>query len=101
MTKITMLTTAAAAALLVTLAAALWPSHASTAEPTPERPTAGRYQLLVRDEFDGGREVGEVVGRPYLARNRLVLLDTATGQCWMRDDKEKKWDDLGNPTKPK
>ncbi len=81
-------------------AAAFLSPRAPTAEPAAERPAAGRYQLLVRDEFGGGPEAGSGE-KPYVARNRLVMLDTATGQCWARDDKDKKWEDLGNPTKSK
>ncbi len=96
------LTAAVVAAVVSAIAAtALLSPRAPTAEPAAERPAAGRYQLLIRDEFGGGPEAGNFTEKPYVARNRLVVLDTATGQCWARDDKEKKWEDLGNPTKSK
>jgi hypothetical protein len=46
----------------------------------------------------GIEDAGE---KAFVVRNRLVVMDTATGQCWMRNDKDKKWEDLGNPTKSK
>jgi hypothetical protein len=83
------------------VATTFWSGRASTAEPAVERPTVGRYQILVRDELGGGPDAGTPGEKAYVVRNRLVVLDTATGQCWQRDDKDKKWEDLGNPTKSK
>jgi hypothetical protein len=83
------------------VAAALLSPRSSTAEPPTERSPIGRYQLLIREDFGGGPKEGNFGEKPHVIGNRLVILDTTTGQCWMRNDKDNKWEDLGSPTKPK
>jgi hypothetical protein len=47
--------------------------------------TVGRYQ--VSSYFDVGRG------------GMIVVIDTTTGQCWLRDQFGAKWVDQGSPTK--
>jgi hypothetical protein len=82
------------AVLIGSLATAFFASHPATAEPTPERAASGRYQLHIRDRID------VEAGRSTVAGNSLVVVDTATGQCWERNG-DGKWVDYGNPAKAK
>jgi hypothetical protein len=51
------------------------PAQQKTYPPTPAAPQIGRYQLIKVDTFAGGN------GIKYTS---FALLDTATGQVWMK-----------------
>jgi len=63
------------------------PLHAQARD--DQKVTPGRYQMTTHRIEPGG-----------LARLEVVVLDTATGQCWRTDDRDKNiWRDLGSPVK--
>lgn len=82
-------------ALACGLAAAT--AYLVAARTADHRPVPGRYQPVLVDEFGGGREKGELPP-PYVKGKKLVLVDTATGQCW--EQSGGRWLQMGNPAHP-
>jgi hypothetical protein len=74
----------AASVLIGCLLVGFFLNRPASAEAKPD-PTAGRYQVVsdVRGTTDG--------------ESRVVVLDTATGQCWSSRVGINDWRDMGSP----
>jgi hypothetical protein len=64
---------------------------------SPSSAAAGRYQMM-RAEIYSTTMIGQRLG------DYVIVLDTATGQCWSKAagaDKKASWEDMGSPAKAK
>jgi hypothetical protein len=72
--------------------ATFFPPRVSPAQPKGEQGTPGRFQMITH----------QVTDRLNDKTDRVVVLDTATGQCWsIADEDRREWRDLSSPMKVK
>jgi hypothetical protein len=78
----------AAAVVVGCLVVGLLAWHQAAAATNAEAGSAGRYQIVV-----------DVNVPPAQKHGNVVVLDTATGQCWSSEVGKEDWRDMGTPAK--
>jgi hypothetical protein len=78
----------AAAVLVAGLVVGLLAGRPAAAASNAEAGAAGRYQIVI-----------DVNVPPAQKHGNVVVLDTATGQCWSSEVGKEDWRDMGSPAK--